>query len=426
VFRSLHRWCKHVRVDRPGSAWARSGAMALTGRAEGAALGAPVALVALAEHAAALLHARTEGRVAVDGLALLGERAALGDLARHGDVSCGGGTRLLRAADGWIAVSLARPDDIESLPAWLECPVPADDPWTTVKGEAAVRPVAQLDERAALLGLPIAGLATVAAMDETAFGLPIVAHHIGSDDPEPRSLQGANVVDLSALWAGPLCGQLLGVGGATVVKVEAIGRPDGARRGPSSFFDLLNGGKQSVALDFHSVDGLHDLRRFLGWADVVIESARPRALEQMGMSAADLLGQADGPRAWVSITSHGRAGEGRQRVGFGDVAAVAGGLVVHDDEGPCFIADAVTDPLAGLVAAAAAAEALAAGGHWLLSVAMAPLAASVAGEPMDVDGLMASNPSARPLRQRAPDFGADTGAVLAGLPALVSGAAPQM
>ena len=61
-------------------------------------------------------------------------------------------------------------------------------------------------------------------------------------------------------------------------------------------------------------------------------------------------------------------------MGFGDVAAVAGGLVARDDQGPCFLADAVVDPLCGLVAAAAVLEALSAGGRWLLSAAMAPMA----------------------------------------------------
>ena len=55
-------------------------------------------------------------------------------------------------------------------------------------------------------------------------------------------------------------------------------------------------------------------------------------------------------------------------------------------EGPCFLADAVTDPLAGLVAAAAVLEALAAGGRWLLDVALAPLAAAVAGPALGVAG----------------------------------------
>ena len=71
-------------------------------------------------------------------------------------------------------------------------------------------------------------------------------------------------------------------------------------------------------------------------------------------------------------------GPERERVAFGDDAAAAGGLVAHDDEGPCFVADAVADPLTGVAAAAAAVAALEVGGGWLLDVAMSRVAAHVA------------------------------------------------
>ena len=99
-------------MDRRGRAWAASGAMELTGWSDGPALGGPPALVDLVERAAGVVDRRSEGRAAVDGLALLGERAALGNLTRQGRVSCGGSTRLVRTADSWLAVSLARPDDV--------------------------------------------------------------------------------------------------------------------------------------------------------------------------------------------------------------------------------------------------------------------------------------------------------------------------
>src|SRR4051812_29582151 len=100
--------------------------MALTGREDGPPLvAAPGLASAMATWAGELRTATgTLGRaVAVDGPALLGERAALAGLTRHGDRSAGGATRLLPAADGWLAVALARPDDVAALAAWLERPV---------------------------------------------------------------------------------------------------------------------------------------------------------------------------------------------------------------------------------------------------------------------------------------------------------------
>ncbi len=405
--------------------------MELTGWPEGPALGGPAALVDLVERAAGVVDRRSEGRAAVDGLALLGERAALGNLTRRGRVSCGGSTRLVRTADSWLAVSLARPDDVSALEAWLGADVPPEDPWPAVERIAGESDAAALDERAALLGLPMAALSSVGPPASAPFGLPIGAACLHEAAGPARPIEGARVLDLSSLWAGPLCGQLLAAAGAEVVKVESLARPDGARQGPAAFFDLMNGLKLSVALDLATPEGRCDLRRLINAADVVIESARPRGLEQMGIMAAEVLGRPAGPRAgskvWASITSHGRGPGRAERVGFGDVAAVAGGLVAGgpvagdglagDGDAPCFLADAVTDPLAGLVAAAAVLEALAAGGRWLLDVALAPLAAAAAGPALEVAGVPARPPRARQVVRPARPLGSDTATVLGGLPA---------
>jgi crotonobetainyl-CoA:carnitine CoA-transferase CaiB-like acyl-CoA transferase len=221
------------------------------------------------------------------------------------------------------------------------------------------------------------------------------------------------VVDLSSLWAGPLCGNLLSLAGARVVKIESASRPDGSRAGPRSFFDVLNSGKRSVALDLSAEHGWKVLRRLLSVVDVVIEGSRPRALEQRGIVAAELVA-AEGPRVWVSITGHGRTGAGRDRVAFGDDAAVAGGLVVADEVGPCFCADA---------AAAACLDALAVGGRWVLDVAMADVAAALAGPTLvsdagandDAAADDVAPPRARTVTSPGPALGEHTVEVLNGL-----------
>ena len=109
-------------------------------------------------------------------------------------------------------------------------------------------------------------------------------------------------------------------------------------------------------------------------ADVVIESSRARALQQFGV----------GPSAdqvWLSITAYGRRSDG---VGFGDDAAVAGGLVVWDQSGPCFCADAVADPLTGLTAADLCLHALERGRRGVIDVPLAGVAARFAGPTLDV------------------------------------------
>jgi hypothetical protein len=96
------------------------------------------------------------------------------------------------------------------------------------------------------------------------------------------------------------------------------------------------------------------------------------------------------------------------------------------------VADAVADPCAGLVAAAATLAALAAGGSWLLDVSLRRVAAHLAGpgpgpgpgggrdpRPGPIagppPGLVAEPPRARRPSGPAPRLGEHTGAVLAGL-----------
>ena len=117
-------------------------------------------------------------------------------------------------------------------------------------------------EAATLLGLPVGRLGE-AAGSPALRAEQVVPAGPGSDvAPDPDAPPGL-VVDLSSLWAGPLCAQLLGQAGARVVKVESTTRPDGARQGPAGFYDLLHAGQRSVALDLTSPPGG---RRWRTWS----------------------------------------------------------------------------------------------------------------------------------------------------------------
>jgi hypothetical protein len=352
----------------PSIDWARSGAMALSGRREGPALLAPGPLASCARAAVAAAAALSPGSALaeLDGPALLGERAALLGLERSGATSPGGSCRLLRAADGWIALNLPRPDDVALLPAWIGCNA-TRDPWPPLRGLVRRRRADDLVERARLLGLA----AAVAAPppDEpppwrrvTARGRPAPPRH------------GPLVIDLSSLWAGPLCTQLLLLAGARVVKLESTKRPDGARQGPARFFDLMNAGKESVALDLTSPEGVRALRALLARADIVVESSRPRALAQLGVRAEALVEGRPG-LTWLSLTGYGRASPGCHWAAFGDDAAVAAGVTAGDEEGPVFCGDAVADPLTGLHAAVAVLRSWREGGGQLLDLALRDVAA---------------------------------------------------
>lgn len=401
--------------------WARSGVLALTGHRGGA----PSLPVGDAASWAGRISDRIEQAtwgsrrpVRVDGAQLLAERAAHTGSVRQGRVSPGGSCRLLRTADGWAAVSTARPDDPSLWGALIGHEADVRLP-ERLADWLAEHTGAELDERAALLGLA-AGAVRPREVDPVAVTPPGRA----------RPVEGLLVVDFSALWAGPLCAHLLGLAGAQVVKVEVPSRPDGARLGNPDFYDLLHAGHRSVALDPADRDGRAALQALVRRADIVIEASRPRALARFGL---DALAEVERGCTWVSITAYGRSSP---RVGFGDDVSAANGLLGYDAQGlPVFCGDAVADPLTGLAAAALAltepesGSESGSGGGVLREVAMADVvAATLRQRPEDrpaveysADGwtvgtgharVPVARPTARKPAGRAPAMGADTAEVL--------------
>ena len=387
-------------TDAQARAWGASGLAHLTGLPDGPPDFSRAAVLAHAGAVAAQLSARTG--VEVDAPGLLAGRAALLGLTRGGQVSAGGATRLLPAVGGWCAITLSRPDDIDAVPAVVEADVAADvldDPWRALETWVAGRPAVEAVERARLLDLPAAVLGEVSPAD------PVV-RSAGRMAP-PRDPSGLLVVDMSSMWAGPSCARLLGRAGATVVKVESPGRPDGTRSGPRLFFDWMNSGKLCYAVDF---DDPSRLRELLSVADVVIEASRPAGLARRGLGPDDVPAR-DG-RVWLSITGYG-TGDVATRVAFGDDAAVAGGLVGRSAHGPVFCADAVADPLTGLHAALSVVDALHRGGGEIVRVAMAAVAAGYAALPtLSSEWRVPVDPPVAPAPvPRASELGADNAQV---------------
>ncbi|MBS0366881.1 MAG: CoA transferase [Proteobacteria bacterium] len=363
----------------PARRWSESGLMALTGEALGPPQMCPIPLAAYADGILAALRALspTAELAVVDGAALLTARAELGGFTRRGAISPGGACRLLVAADGWLAVNLPRPEDWELLPAWLQCGCLSS--WQEVAGALASLPLEACLERGRLLGLAVAPLVTAGrepAGNDAAAG----ARWLETWYPagfsrravEIRHGRAPRVVDLSSLWAGPLCSHLLQLMGAQVIKVESGSRPDGTRQGMPRFYELLNAGKSGVTADFGSVPGRARLRELLLQADIVIEGSRPRALRQLGIVAEEIL--AVRPQlTWVSISGHGRGEPQENWIAYGDDAAVAGGLsaVMLECAGAAmFCGDAIADPLTGLHAALAAWCGFLGGGGGLRSLGL--------------------------------------------------------
>ncbi|WP_155977016.1 CoA transferase [Nocardia sp. 348MFTsu5.1] len=343
----------------PAERWARSGMAHLTGDPDGPPDFSRAGILAMADEVAEPFDVRVDD--------LLAGRSTLMGTSRQGRISAGGATRLIRCSDTWAAFSLARTMDIDSLGALLSTDDIIDDPWSTLEVAARTWVADELVERAQMLEIPAAVLGSVTA--------PPVEITPCWERSRPRAVDNnLLVVDLSAMWAGPLCGQLLGTLGATVIKVESPGRPDGARAGNQDFFRWMNGAKLLFPAEITSHNT--ELADLLDVAEVVIEASRPRALESAGLDATTRAPRRG--RVWVRITGYGTAPDMRNRVAFGDDAAVAGGLVGQGSGGPVFCGDAIADPLSGLEAARAVVDSLGRGGGELIDVVMSGVAAKYA------------------------------------------------
>jgi hypothetical protein len=304
----------------------------------------------------------------------LGILDRLGLIALHppGLASANRACRMFRAADDWMALNLARDDDRDLIAAWLRCEV-GDDPWERIASVAKTRPAAALMADAIMLGLPAGRVGEVTAPNPDA--------PIPMGKPARRNLSGPpRVVDLSALWAGPMCGAILAEAGAEVVKVESTRRPDPTRASMPAFFQRLNGAKRDMPLDLATVAGQGRLRQEILAADILITSARPRAFASLGLSPEDIF-RANPVLTWVAITGYGWTGQAAERVAFGDDAAAAGGLVRWTKAGePRFLGDALADPVTGLAAAIGALKGFEAGGGVLVDVSLARSAAGAAAD----------------------------------------------
>jgi len=115
-----------------------------------------------------------------------------------------------------------------------------------------------------------------------------------------QPLTGINVADFSWFGAGPICGQALGLYGATVVRVESESHVDGLRIvGPfptgktgynvSGYFNNYNINKLGLTLNLNTEKGRELALRLVAWADVFLTNMTPRIIERWGLTYDELV-----------------------------------------------------------------------------------------------------------------------------------------
>ena len=121
------------------------------------------------------------------------------------------------------------------------------------------------------------------------------------------ALDGLRVLDLTWVLSGPYASMVLTDLGADVVKVERPPHGDVARTtGPfvaneSIYFQSINRGKRSIAIDLRSAEGKELFLRLVEQADVVMENFRAGTMDRLGLGYETL--HARNPRIIYSATS---------------------------------------------------------------------------------------------------------------------------
>ncbi|HZQ38603.1 MAG TPA: CoA transferase [Dehalococcoidia bacterium] len=180
-----------------------------------------------------------------------------------------------------------------------------------------------------------------------------------------RPLRGVRVLDISAIWAGPLAARLLAELGATVTKLERTDRRAGTfstgAAWDRNFYAMLNDrNKQPFTWDLTAPADRAAFLELVGEADVLIENFVPGSLDRAGLSRAAL--HAANPRlVTVSLPAQGLSGPDASAVGYGSTIEQAAGLgwLYTDAAGePHRSGVNFSDPIAGLYGAIGAVLAL--------------------------------------------------------------------
>ncbi len=137
-------------------------------------------------------------------------------------------------------------------------------------------------------------------------------------------LDGVVVVELAGIGPAPFCAMVLADLGARVIRVD---RPAGAGQlfAPSPN-DLLNRGKQSVAVDLKTEGGVEVVLRLVSRADALIEGYRPGVAERLGIGPAECLAR-NATLVYGRMTGWGQEGPMAPMAGHDiDYIALSGAL----------------------------------------------------------------------------------------------------
>ncbi|MEA2386600.1 MAG: hypothetical protein QOJ22_774 [Thermoleophilaceae bacterium] len=185
-------------------------------------------------------------------------------------------------------------------------------------------------------------------------------------DPARGPLSGVRVIDLTSVFLGPYCTQILGDMGADVVKVEPPTGDVVRRIGPARNEGMgpihlsVNRNKRSLVLDLQTPDGREALLKLIATADVFVHSMRAQAIERLGLDY-DAVRAVRDDIVYCGAYGFGQDGPYARKPAYDDPVQGATGIAAlqgHAQGEPAYVTTVIADKTTGLAAAYSIAMAL--------------------------------------------------------------------
>ncbi len=194
-----------------------------------------------------------------------------------------------------------------------------------------------------------------------------------------RSSRRPVIIDMTTMWAGPLCTAVLNELGAVVIRIEPACRPDGLRSTPQ-LHKSLHHTDEVVDLDLRKAGDRALFDQLLRHADLLVESFSERVLPNLGYGP-DKIEALNRRLCHLAIRAFPSRSDRSGWVAYGGGVHAASGLGVVAGR-PTPAAFAYLDPLTGLRAAATALSLLSGTcGGQRATVSLAGSAALVRADP---------------------------------------------
>ena len=170
------------------------------------------------------------------------------------------------------------------------------------------------------------------------------------------------MLDLSRVFAGPMCAMVLADFGAEVIKVEHPGRGDDTRdwglrigKTETTYYNSMNRNKRSITIDLQTPEGLKIIHDLVPRCDVVIHNFKTGGAEKLGLGYEQLKALRPG-LIYCAVAGYDTSGPEASRPGYDLVIQGEAGLMALNGEAntpPLKFGVAVVDLMTGMYAAQA-------------------------------------------------------------------------